>query len=139
METDSADTKRMREDEAGLEVDAKRSRITDDASAPFTLPADISEAIATPSLPIPSTGTAPIPPAFETELIRPAYHDHPAVVSRLGLKPILPDLPPSLELVTGVKTDLRARKGFVGQEEVGIIGYAGPGELKGVKGVIKQR
>lgn len=63
----------------------------------------------------------------------------PEVVSRMGLKPTLPIMPASLELVTGVKTDLRARKGFVGQEEVGIIGYAGNPDFKGVKGVIKQR
>jgi tRNA pseudouridine13 synthase len=55
------------------------------------------------------------------------------------LKPILPVMPPSLELVTGVKADLRARKGFVGQEEVGILGYAGDPAFKGVRGVIKQR
>lgn len=57
----------------------------------------------------------------------------------MGLKPILPVMPPSLELVTGVKADLRVRKGFVGQEEVGILGYAGDPAFKGVRGVIKQR
>jgi tRNA pseudouridine13 synthase len=57
----------------------------------------------------------------------------------MGLKPVLPVMPPSLELVTGVKADLRARKGFVGQEEVGILGYAGDPAFKGVRGVIKQR
>lgn len=70
---------------------------------------------------------------------RPGNEVMPEVVSKLGLKPSLPVMPPSLELVTGVKADLRARKGFVGQEEVGIIGYAGDPDFKGVKGVIKQR
>ena len=66
-------------------------------------------------------------------------HAIPNPVSRLGLKPQLPELPASLELVTGVKTDLRARKGFVGQEDVGIVGYAGKADVHGIRGVIKQR
>lgn len=70
---------------------------------------------------------------------RPGNEVEPAVISKKGLKPVLPVMPPSLELVTGVKADLRARKGFVGQEEVGIFGYAGDPNFKGVKGVIKQR
>ena len=70
---------------------------------------------------------------------RPGNETIPVVVSKMGLKPILPVMPPSLELVTGVKADLRARKGFVGQEEVGILGYSGDPAFKGVKGVIKQR
>lgn len=47
-------------------------------------------------------------------------------------------MPPSLELITGVKADLRASKGHIGQEEVGIIGYVGEGMVS-VNGVIKQR
>lgn len=47
-------------------------------------------------------------------------------------------MPPSLELITGVKSDLRASKGHIGQEEVGIIGYVGM-ENAAVNGVIKQR
>jgi tRNA pseudouridine13 synthase len=70
---------------------------------------------------------------------RPGNETIPPVVSKMGLKPVLPVMPPSLELVTGVKADLRARKGFVGQEEVGILGYAGDPAFKGVRGVIKQR
>jgi tRNA pseudouridine13 synthase len=70
---------------------------------------------------------------------RPGNETEPEVISKMGLKPILPIMPPSLELVTGVKADLRARKGFVGQEEVGIMGYAGEPDFKGVRGVIKQR
>ena len=70
---------------------------------------------------------------------RPNNEPFPGIVSKKGLKPVIPIMPPSLELVTGVKADLRARKGFVGQEEVGIIGYAGDPSFKGVKGVIKQR
>jgi len=88
--------------------------------------------------------TAPAPaPATETPLTyphtRPGNEVIPPVISKMGLKPILPVMPPSLELVTGVKADLRARKGFVGQEEVGILGYAGDPAFKGVRGVIKQR
>lgn len=60
-------------------------------------------------------------------------------VSRLGLKPQLPELPPSLELVTGSKPDLAARQGFVGEADVGIIGYVGDASFQGVQGVIKQR
>ena len=70
---------------------------------------------------------------------RPNNEPFPEIISKKGLKPVIPIMPPSLELVTGVKADLRARKGFVGQEEVGIIGYAGDPAFKGVKGVIKQR
>jgi hypothetical protein len=71
---------------------------------------------------------------------RSAYETLPMPVSRLGLKPVIPDLPPSLAIVMGVQPDdMKARRGLVGQEEVGIIGYAGPKELKGVRGVIKQR
>ncbi|KAK4688326.1 hypothetical protein P7C73_g1810, partial [Tremellales sp. Uapishka_1] len=61
------------------------------------------------------------------------------VVSKMGLKPKLPVMPPSLKLITGVEPDLSARGGFIGQKEVGIIGYAGVQGKKGVKGVIKQR
>ena len=124
METDG---KREREDDSIAEDKSKRSKSETDLRFP-----GITAVV--PSLPQDEIALDP-----QDQLIRPAYHDHPVPVSRLGLKPILPDLPPSLELVTGVKTDLRARKGFVGQEEVGIIGYAGPSELKGLKGVIKQR
>lgn len=60
-------------------------------------------------------------------------------VSRLGLKPALPVMPPSLDLITGGKTDLSHRKGFIGEREVGIIGYAGDSDFTGVNGVIKQR
>jgi hypothetical protein len=70
---------------------------------------------------------------------RPGNETIAPVISKMGLKPILPVMPPSLELVTGVKADLRVRKGFVGQEEVGILGYAGDPDFKGVRGVIKQR
>jgi tRNA pseudouridine13 synthase len=60
-------------------------------------------------------------------------------VSRLGLKPLLPTLPASLELITGTKADLSATNGFVGEAEVGIIGYVGDASFSGVKGIIKQR
>lgn len=88
-----------------------------------------------------STEQTTFPPTqtVETALNRSSNSIVPPPVSRLGLKPRLPSLPPSLQLVTGVKPDLRVRKGFVGQEEVGIIGYAGPKEVEGIKGIIKQR
>lgn len=65
--------------------------------------------------------------------------DVPPAVSRLGLKPLLPQLPPSLELVTGSKVDLSSRRGFVGEAEVGILGYIGDPAFEGVRGVFKQR
>jgi tRNA pseudouridine13 synthase len=90
----------------------------------------------------PETASA-LTPSTETPLTyphtRPGNEVIPPVISKMGLKPILPVMPPSLELITGVKADLRARKGFVGQEEVGILGYAGDPAFKGVRGVIKQR
>jgi tRNA pseudouridine13 synthase len=123
MEVDLAGVKRPREPLVSPEeADTKKPRLekADTASAATPTP--------------PSDGTpASIPPN------RPSNETEPYPVSRLGLKPVLPGMPPSLELVTGVKADLRARKGMVGQEEVGIIGYAGPEELRGVRGVIKQR
>jgi tRNA pseudouridine13 synthase len=60
-------------------------------------------------------------------------------VSRLGLKPQPPVLPASLELATGTKADLSARKGFVGEPEVGILAYLGDPDYTGIQGVIKQR
>ncbi|WVF66366.1 hypothetical protein IAT40_001106 [Kwoniella sp. CBS 6097] len=74
------------------------------------------------------------------------YNDHlsashrtlPEPVSRLGLKPAIPILPPSLEVANGYKTDLTERKGFVGESECGIRGFAGVGN-RGIRGVIKQR
>jgi hypothetical protein len=41
--------------------------------------------------------------------------------------------------VTGKKADLSLTGGFVGEAEVGIIGYVGDSAFSGVKGVIKQR
>lgn len=70
---------------------------------------------------------------------RPHNEVLPQPVSRLGLKPGIPIMPPSLELVTGVKADLRARQGLVGQEEVGIIGYVGEEGNTAIEGIIKQR
>lgn len=60
-------------------------------------------------------------------------------MSRLGLKPQPPVLPASLELATGTKADLSARKGFVGEPEVGILSYLGDPAYPGIQGVIKQR
>ncbi|WRT63389.1 uncharacterized protein IL334_000294 [Kwoniella shivajii] len=62
----------------------------------------------------------------------------PEPISKLGLKPIIPILPSSLEYIIGSKIDLTERKGFVGENECGIIGFVGVGN-KGIKGVIKQR
>ncbi len=139
MDADILDGKRTRDPNFEVDDDVKRRRTEPTGLTQLDIPASIDEAMTGVPPPIPPSDTASIPPSDDHTLTRPAYHDHPAPVSRLGLKPALPELPPSLELVTGVKTDLRARKGFVGQEEVGIIGYAGPAELKGVEGVIKQR
>lgn len=105
----TADGKRERQEE-GEQPDAKRIRESTSASEPAVL-ANLTR--------LPS--------------------DVPPAVSRLGLKPQLPEMPPSLELVTGVKTDLSARLGFVGETEVGIIGYIGDPHFAGVQGVIKQR
>lgn len=75
------------------------------------------------------------PPQFLTSF----PSDVAPVVSRLGLKPVLPVMPPSLDLITGGQTDLSQRRGFIGEREVGIIGYAGHSDFAGVNGVIKQR
>lgn len=72
------------------------------------------------------------------ERLRPANETLPQPISKMGLEPAIPVMPPSLELITGVKADLRASKGHIGQEEVGIIGYVG-GNLAALQGVIKQR
>jgi hypothetical protein len=94
----------------------------------------------TPGEATPSTEDALAQNDVKTAARRSAYETLPMPVSRLGLKPVIPDLPPSLAIVMGVQPDdMKARRGLVGQEEVGIIGYAGPKELKGVRGVIKQR
>ena len=85
--------------------------------------------------------TAPTAEAASSEPPRKVLHPNPlpVPVSKMGLKPAMPDLPPSLALITGITPDFIARKGFVGEQEVGIIGYAGPKDVKGVRGVIKQR
>ncbi|EJT49021.1 pseudouridine synthase [Trichosporon asahii var. asahii CBS 2479] len=80
-------------------------------------------------------GDSPDPPQFLTSFPSDAV---PAV-SRLGLKPTLPVMPPSLDIITDGKTDLSHRRGFIGEREVGIIGYAGDSDFTGVNGVIKQR
>lgn len=135
MEIDELEAKRVRSHGEEAREYAKKARLDDDTRTPSAKPSMEGGNLATIAL----TQLPPVSSNEEHQLIRPKYHDLPLPVSRLGLKPALPELPPSLELVTGVKTDLRLRKGFVGQEEVGIIGYAGPSQLKGVKGVIKQR
>lgn len=80
-------------------------------------------------------GDSTDPPQFLTSFPSDAV---PAV-SRLGLKPTLPVMPPSLDIITDGKTDLSHRRGFIGEREVGIIGYAGDSDFTGVNGVIKQR
>lgn len=69
----------------------------------------------------------------------PAREPVDAPVSRLGLKPQLPELPASLEVATGFKADLSSQSGFVGEPEVGIIAYLGDASYTGIQGVIKQR
>ena len=137
MQEPALDIKRPRDD-SPLANETKKPRLEDHSDEPNPASSTIPpESI--PEAPIPTPSAAPTPATIESQLTRPAYHDDPPPVSRLGLKPVMANLPPSLEIVTGIKTDLRARKGFVGQDDVGIIGYAGPSEFKGVKGVIKQR
>lgn len=63
----------------------------------------------------------------------------PPAVSKLGLTPQLPELPPSLLLATGEESNLAARRGFVAETDVGIVGYLGSASFPGVHGVIKQR
>ncbi|OCF71410.1 tRNA pseudouridine13 synthase [Kwoniella mangroviensis CBS 8886] len=99
--------------------------------------------ITTPSsTPIP----LPIIPPQESQTTSVRFKDHlnaphrtiPEPISRLGLKPVIPILPDSLEYIIGEKIDLTERKGFAGELECGIRGFVGL-ENKGVRGVIKQR
>jgi hypothetical protein len=122
---DESSTKRpLDESEAvASDVDTKRAKgenTSRDDTAVLSEPAqDPSSAYTAETATLPLTG--PTPP------------------SRTGLKPAIHPLPPSLELITGVKSDIRARKGFASQDDVGIIGYAGKVGIKGIRGVIKQR
>lgn len=72
-----------------------------------------------------------------TDHLNAPHRTIPNPVSKMGLVPAIPDLPPSLKMVTGIEADMVARRGFVGEEECGIRGFVGKG--KGVRGVIKQR
>lgn len=85
-----------------------------------------------------TASTAPVDTATQSRRI---LHPNPLPlpVSRLGLKPKLPELPPSLELVTGAGATQFNGQGYIGEKEVGIIGYIGPKDIPGVRGVIKQR
>jgi tRNA pseudouridine13 synthase len=136
MDLDQPESKRTRSasPNADSEGTSKKPRLAQDSElvTPTLTPGE-----ATPST---STEDALGQNDVKTAPRRPAYETLPMPVSRLGLKPVIPDLPPSLAIVMGIQPDeMKARRGLVGQEEVGIIGYAGPKELKGVRGVIKQR
>lgn len=72
-----------------------------------------------------------------TDHLNAPHRTIPNPVSKMGLVPAIPELPPSLKMVTGIEADMVARRGFVGEEECGIRGFVGKG--KGVRGVIKQR
>jgi len=128
METGTSGVKRSVEEEVAdiQQALAKKPKIDAETDSE---PAPSAETLQT------TDGTA------ESEAPRKVLHPNPlpAPVSRLGLKPQMPSLPPSLALITGITEEFIARKGFVGEQEVGIIGYAGPRDVKGVRGVIKQR
>lgn len=109
-----------------------------------------SSDIADPKRPRAEDSDSAVPPAAKrsresaNDLAPSTSYTHlpneaPPAVSRLGLKPLLPILPSSLKIVTGIEPDLSERKGFVGEQEVGIIGYLGDPTFSGVQGVIKQR
>lgn len=117
--------KRPAEDFEAVEAGGKRSRV----DSPVTeQPTPVQ-----PTVPAQADATqAAQPEAAGTDA-------DPFAVSKMGLRPTLPELPPSLELVTGVKADMAAKNGLVGEAEVGIRGYAGEAGLSGLKGVIKQR
>lgn len=149
---DSVGSKRSLDVESSGEtvIEAKRPRAesppnSDTAAPPLPAATDLAPKadikIQPTQAPVaPTTSTIPDTDLSQTingsSTVKPS---DPAPVSRLGLKPVLPELPPSLELITGVKTDLRARDGLVGEEHVGIMGYAGEGAFGGIRGVIKQR
>ncbi|WVQ93983.1 hypothetical protein IAU59_001061 [Kwoniella sp. CBS 9459] len=137
------------------DVVSKRARV-EEAAVPIvedtkvTQPTPMGHASETPASSAPASGNTTIvttpnstPVPLPTQV---TYNDHlsashrtlPEPVSRLGLKPAIPVLPPSLEIVAGHKTDLTDRKGFVGESECGIRGFAGVGN-RGIRGVIKQR
>ncbi|WWC85511.1 uncharacterized protein L201_000375 [Kwoniella dendrophila CBS 6074] len=121
--------------------------VTTPSSTPIPLPI-----IPNPSHTIPtsfSTDNQDRPrEAEENETTTTRFTDHlnaphrnlPEPISRLGLRPLIPILPDSLQFIIGgsQKIDLTERKGFVGELECGIRGFVGK-DNKGVRGVIKQR
>lgn len=146
MSTERTEIKRLWDDELTDSDPAKRARIEAVSGPEITLvPLETEPPLQQSINDIPSippqqqNGAGSSRQSDQEETSHPHWHDLPKPISRLGLKPIMPTMPASLEVVTGVKTDMREKKGFVGQEEVGIIGYAGMKGSKGVKGVIKQR
>ncbi|WVW81470.1 hypothetical protein I302_103464 [Kwoniella bestiolae CBS 10118] len=150
--------KRPAEDPAAEEISSKRPRVGEPPASESTNPvvteptsgSGSTTIVTTPSstplpLPIiPPTTSTSTTTQNETTSVR--FKDHlnaphrtiPEPVSRLGLKPVIPILPDSLEYIIGEKIDLTERKGFVGELECGIRGFVGEGN-KGVRGVIKQR
>lgn len=124
MDSEASTSKRqLEENESSIDGNAKRAKLEVEEIA-----AELIETTSTDDL---------LPDQETRKILHP--NPLPPVISRTGLKPKLPDLPPSLALVTGITPDLAARNGVLGEREVGIIGYAGPQNVRGVRGVIKQR
>ncbi|KAL7420189.1 multisubstrate pseudouridine synthase 7 [Cryptotrichosporon argae] len=138
--------------EGADEVDVKRARTDDGVTA--SVPAEQCAAFVPPVLAA-HPATAPpsdraAPAAHGTTDADPApdarvapYHapaEWTPVVSKVGLLPVIPTLPASLEVATGASAvpGLEARRGFVCEADVGILRYVG-GDVQGVQGVIKQR
>ena len=69
--------------------------------------------------------------------IAPPHETLPVPVSTKGHVPLIPTMPASLQLLTGIEPPERKAGEQLCQEEVGIIGYIGAGT--GFTGVIKQR
>lgn len=133
MEAESSSAMKRQLDETDSTQDiAKRQKVDDETTT--DVPVD-SDAQITASE---SKDDALVDSAAQSRRI---LHPNPLPlpVSRLGLKPKLPELPPSLEMVTGATRTEFNGQGYIGEKEVGIIGYIGPKDVAGVRGVIKQR
>ncbi|WVO13555.1 hypothetical protein L204_101176 [Cryptococcus depauperatus] len=129
MSVEEISQKRPADEETTELEDIKRPRMED--ASPIACPS-----ISDPQAAVPSPGLVSNNPSLTDHLNAP-HRRLPNPVSKLGLKPAIPELPPSLRMVTGVEADMVGRRGFVGEEECGIRGFVG--KVKGVRGVIKQR
>lgn len=140
MDTEPTDLKRPLEETStgGEDVPVKRVKLDEPATdAAVSVVDEPSASKPETAETAESAGTADAPELPPRKVLHP--NPLPVPVSKLGLKPKMPELPPSLALVTGITPDFIARNGIVGEKEVGIIGYAGPKNVVGVRGVIKQR